>query len=93
MCAQDGGSLTFVPRFQFGSFEVGFRFFFLDGGQTLLLNNEPYLNPATCVRLAYVMHIYLIYQPTRSNSKLGKNTNQEINDHGSVLPLLPCSVI
>ena len=51
---------------------MGFRFFSLVGGSTLLLNNEPYVNIATCVRVAYMMHIYLIYQPTISTSKLEK---------------------
>ena len=51
----------FVPRFQFGTFEVDFRLFFSVVGPTLLLNNEPYANTATWVCLAYIMHIYLIY--------------------------------
>ena len=92
MCGRIGGWLMFVPRFQLGAFEVGFRFFFLAGGPTLLLNNEPYVDTATCFRLAYMMHIYLIYQLTISTSKLGKTANQEVNNYGSVLSLPPWSV-
>ena len=30
--------------------------FFLVGGPTLVLNNKPYVNTATCACLAYMMH-------------------------------------